>query len=369
MNLCSLVLALSLAAVAATAVADDCLVYFGTYTKGASKGIYVSRLNQETGSLSAPVLAGEVTNPSFLALHPNRRFLYAVGEVGKGGTVSAFAIDGKTGLLTLLNQQSTRGSGPCHVAVDKTGKCVLVANYGGGSVAALPVGDDGKLGESASFFQHEGSSVNPQRQKGPHAHGVTFDPAQRFAFVPDLGLDKVMIYKLDAAKAALTPNDPAFITIKPGAGPRHAAFHPSGKWLYVINEMGNTIAAFDANKFTEFQSVPTLPADFTAKSFTAEIEVHPSGKFLYGSNRGHDSIAVFAVDSQTGELTFVEHQSTQGKAPRNFAIDPTGKFLLAANQDSNNVVVFRIAADTGRLTPTGQSLEVPIPVCVVYLRR
>ncbi len=369
MNLCSTLMAVTLTALVATVVADDCLVYFGTYTRGASKGIYLSRLNTKTGALTAPVLAAEVVNPSFLALHPNRRFLYAVGEQPKGGLITAFAIDEKTGLLTLLNQQSTRGGGPCHVVVDKTGQCALVANYGSGSVAAFPIQNDGRLGEAVSFFQHEGSSVNPQRQKGPHAHGVTLDPVRPLAFVPDLGLDKVLLYRFDAAKAALTPNNPPFIAVSPGAGPRHVSFHPNGRWLYVINEMGNTITAFDAATLAAFQTVPTLPADFTGKNTTAEIEVHPNGRFLYGSNRGHDSIAVFAIDPQNGQLTLVEHQPSQGKTPRSFAIDPSGRFLLAAHQDSDNVVVFRVAADTGRLTPTGQSMEVPIPVCVVYLPR
>jgi 6-phosphogluconolactonase len=323
-------------------------------------------------------LAGQVVNPSFLAIHPNRRFLYAIGEVGqfaggKGGAVSAFAVDPESGKLTLLNQKSSRGPGPCHVVIDKSGANVLVANYGGGSVACLPIGEDGRLGDATSFIQHKGSSVNRQRQEGPHAHSINLDPANRFAFAPDLGLDKIMIYRLDAAGHLLTPNDPPAATVAPGSGPRHFDFHPNGRFAYAINELASTITAFeyDAERGTlqTIQTVTTLPEGFEGKSFTADVHVHPSGKFVYGSNRGHDSIAIFAVDSATGKLTPIGCESTQGKTPRNFGIDPTGAYLLAANQDTDNVVVLRIDAATGKLEPTGQSIRVPMPVCVKFLVR
>jgi 6-phosphogluconolactonase len=355
---------------------NQLLVYIGTYTDGKSKGIYTCRLDLATGSLSPPGLAAEAKNPSFLSVHPNRRFLYAVNEVdefaGKeGGSVSAFTIQPETGKLTLLNQQPSGGGGPCYLVVDKTGKYVLVANYGGGSVSALPVQKEGRLGEATAFVQHRGSSVNPERQEGPHAHSINVDAANRFAVAADLGLDKLLVYRFDSTKGTLTPNDPASASVKPGAGPRHFAFHPKGTSAYVINEMQSTLTAFSYDSghgvLKELQTISTLPPRFEGENTTAEVQVHPSGKFLYGSNRGHDSIAVYAINPDKGTLTFVEHQSTRGKTPRNFGIDPTGRYLLAANQDSGSVVVFRIDSQTGRLTPIGQSIEVPSPVCVKFV--
>jgi len=355
---------------------QDLIVFVGTYTRGDSLGIYRCRLDLGTGRLASLELAAETVNPSFLALHPSGRFLYAVGEIanfggGKTGAVSAFQLDPKTGELAALNQQPSRGTGPCHLTVDRTGRSVLVANYGSGSVACPPIGDDGRLGEATSFVQHEGSSVNPRRQKGPHAHVVEVDPANRFAFVADLGLDKVLIYRLDVDRGQLVPSDPPWAAVAPGAGPRHLAFHPSSRFLYVINELDSTVTAFayDARRgaMELLEAVSTLPDGFAAKNTTAEIAVHPSGRFLYGSNRGHDSLAIFAIDPDTGKLRCVGHESTRGETPRNFAIDPTGRYLLAANQDTDNVVVFRIDADTGKLHATGQSLEVPMPVCIVMM--
>ena len=351
-------------------------VYIGTYTGAKSQGIYVSQFDPATGNLSRPELAAKTASPSFLAVHPTRRYLYAVGETSslggkRMGAVNAFRIDEQTGQLTLLNQQSSGGGGPCHLAVDKTGKCVLVANYGSGSIAALPIQADGRLAEPSTTIQHQGSSVNPQRQAGPHAHFITADPANRFALACDLGLDKVLVYRLDPAKGALVPNDPSFALIKPGSGPRHLAFHPDGRFVYVINEIGTTLTAFayDAKRgsLTELQTVPTLPQEFTGDKSCAEVEVHPSGKFVYGSNRGHDSIAVFAIDPGSGKLSWVEYQSSQGKAPRHFGIDPTGQWLLAENQGSDNIVVFRIDSKTGRLSPTGQVVQVGSPVCAVFV--
>ncbi|MDF2441411.1 MAG: 6-phosphogluconolactonase [Abditibacteriota bacterium] len=357
--------------------AKDMFVYIGTYSKGGSKGIYVYRLDSTSGRLSDTGQTADAKNPSFVAVHPSGRYLYSVSEVGDvdgkpGGGVSSYAIDAQTGGLTLLNQQSSRGSGPCHVAVDATGRLLTVANYGGGSIASLPIKADGSLDEAASFFQHTGSSVNPQRQKEPHAHSVTMDPANRFAFACDLGLDKILIHRLDAPKGQLIPNDVPFATVHPGAGPRHFAFHPSSRFGYVINELDSTVSAmsYDAERgeLREIQSISTLPAGFTGNSSCADIQIAPSGRFLYGSNRGHDSIVIYLIDETTGRLTLVGHQPTQGRTPRNFAIDPSGHFLLAANQDSNNIVVFRIDTETGGLTPTGQTIEVPAPVCVKFGR-
>lgn len=351
-------------------------VYLGTYTGPKSKGIYLARLDLASGKLSAPELAAEAANPSFLAIHPNRRFLYAVGEIANfsgqsSGAVSAFALNPETGKLTLLNQQPSQGAGPCHLIVDASGKCVLVANYGGGSVAALPIQENGRLGAAGTFIQHQGSSVNPDRQKEPHAHSINVDRANRFAVAADLGLDKVLVYKLDPAKAALTPNDPPSTSVRPGSGPRHFAFHPTGRFAYVINEMVCTVTAFtydgDRGVLKELQTLSTLPGELQRGYSTAEVQVHPSGKFLYGSNRGHHTIAVFSIDEQSGQLTHVEHESTQGRTPRNFGIDPTGQYLLAANQGSDTVAVFRIDPKTGQLNPTGQVVEAPAPVCVKFL--
>jgi 6-phosphogluconolactonase len=352
-------------------------VYIGTYTSGGkSQGIYLAHFDPATGRLGAPQLAARTANPSFLAAHPNRRFLYAVGETanfgGKPvGLVSAFGIAADTGALTLINQQSSGGAGPCHLAVDRTGKWLLVANYGSGSIAVLPIRQDGALGEPGAIVQHHGSSVNPQRQAGPHAHFITLDPAGRFVLTCDLGLDKVLVYRLDPARGTLAPNDPPSASLRPGAGPRHLAFHPNGRLLFVISEMGSSLTAFswDSRRgaLKQLETVSTLPAAFAGSSTCAEVQVHPSGRFIYGSNRGHDSIAVFAVDSSTGKLSLLEHQSTQGQTPRHFAIDPTGRWLLAENQDSDNIVEFRIDAASGRLTPAGQEIKVGSPVCVEFV--
>ncbi len=349
-------------------------VYVGTYTGQKSKGIYAYRFDAATGKLISLGLVAETVNPSFLAVHPNQRFLYAVSETSdhegrSSGAVSAFAIDRGTGKLAFLNKVSSRGGGPCYVAADKTGRDILVANYSGGSVAVLPVLRDGRLGEASAFVQHAGSSVNPKRQQGPHAHSINVSPDNRFAVAADLGLDQVLIYRFDPAKGSLA--NPGIAKVNPGAGPRHLAFHPSGRFVYVINEMQSSVTAFayDAGRgaLRELQMISTLPRDFAGDNTTAEVQAHPAGKFLYGSNRGHDSITVFAIDTEKGTLTPVEHVPTQGKTPRNFGIDPTGSYLFAANQNSDNIVVFRIDPKTGRLTPTGQVLEVSSPVCVKFV--
>ncbi len=355
---------------------SKCLVYVGTYTEQKSKGIYVYRFDPTTGHSTSLGLAAESVNPSFLTTDPSRRFLYAVNELSQyegrsSGGVSAFAIDPGTGKLTFLNEVPSGGAGPCHLAVDKTGKYLLVANYGGGSLAVFPILRDGRLGEASAFVQHHGASINPQRQEGPHAHSVYLSPDNRFAISADLGLDEVLIYRFDAGKGTLTPNNPAFAMVSSGAGPRHFAFHPNGKFGYVISEIQSTVTAFSydaANGALDvLQTASTLPRDFEGESTAAEVEVHPAGKFLYGSNRGDDSIAVFAINTRKGTLTPAGHTPTQGKTPRNFAIDPTGSYLFAANQDSDSVVLFRIAQKGGLLTPTGQVLEVPSPACVTFV--
>lgn len=350
-------------------------VYFGTYTGGDGKGIYVAELDRATGKLSPPQLAGEAVNPSFLAIHPTKKFLYAVGEVSdfegkKTGGVSAFAIDPKSGALKLINQASSGGAGPCHLTVDATGKDVLVANYGGGSVACLPINDDGSLRPASSFIQHEGSSVDKQRQQGPHAHSINIDAANRYAIAADLGLDKLLVYRFDPAQGKLTPNDPPSVALPAGGGPRHFAFHPDRQHAYACNEMLSTVSALSYDPklgiLKELQTISTLPAGGHPGNSTAEVRVHPSGKFVYVSNRGHDSIAMFAVDAATGKLTPLGHESTRGKVPRNFNIDPSGKYLLAANQDSANIVVFEIDAEQGTLKPTGSEINVSRPVCVRF---
>lgn len=351
-------------------------VYIGTYTGPKSKGIYFSTLDLATGKLSPAEVAAEVTSPSFLAVHPSKKFLYAVGEISdfggkKAGGVSAFSIDQATGKLTLLNQQTSGGAGPCHLTVDATGKAVMVANYGGGSVESLPIGADGKLGEPASFFQHAGTNAKTGKPATPRGHSVNVDPTNRFAVVADLGLDQLLVYKLDPATAKLTPNDPPFTAVATGNGPRHFAFHTSGKYAYAINESSCSVTAFeyDSAKGTlkETQTITTLPHEVRPGYSTAEIVVHPSGKFVYGSNRGHDSIAVFSVVPANGTLTAVEQKPTEGKTPRNFAIDPTGKYLLAENQASDTIVVFEIEQASGKLKSTGHKLEVTSPVCVKFI--
>lgn len=363
--------------VSTPAAGREWLAYFGTYTGKKSKGIYVARFNPRTGKLSAPELAAEANSPSFLAVDPKGRWLYAVNEIDnftgkKDGGVSGFEIDAKSGKLSGINQQSTAGGAPCHVSIDASGRVVLVANYGGGSVASYRIDKQGRLSSDVTFIQHHGSSVNRSRQEKPHGHCIVTDPGNRFALACDLGLDKVLIYRLDAKKGTLTPNDPPFGRVTPGSGPRHIAFHPSGKFAWVINEMACTVTSFSFDpkrgELKELQTLSSLPAEATMipAYSTAEILVHPSGKFVYGSNRGHDTLAVYAADPKQGTLTLVEHVSTQGKTPRSFGIDPSGRWLLAANQSSDSVVVFAINPATGRLKPTGQSIEVGAPVSVVF---
>jgi 6-phosphogluconolactonase len=348
-------------------------VYIGTYTQGESKGIYVYRFDGSTGSWQLQSVTPDQQSPAFLAIHPNRRFLYAVNEVrdfaGRtSGAVSAYAIEDATGSLHRLNQQASMGPGPCHLSVDPTGRCVLVANYGGGSVALLPINEDGSLKEATCFIQHEGRGSDPKRQTAPHAHSILCDPQGRFALAADLGLDKIMIYELDLIGGKLMAHTPPWAALRPGAGPRHSVFHSNGRFLYVINELDSTITVFayraEEGELTSLQTVSTLPTGFSETNYCADIHIHPSGRYLYGSNRGHDSIVSYRVDPATGLLGATAHYSTHGRTPRGFAIDPSGAFLVAANQDSDNIVAFRIDEQTGALQLHGEPTRVPSPVCV-----
>lgn len=362
----------------------EMLVYVGTYTapilfgtgkvlQGKGEGIYVFRMDQASGALELVSMTAGVANPSYLAFDVAQRFLYVVNELKSyqdrpTGTVSAFAVDPTTGDLEFLNRQPTHGTDPCHVAVATQSRHIFVANFMSGSLCILPVHDDGSLGEACDFIQHQGAGIDPIRQNGPHAHSVTLDRANRYAFVPDLGLDKLFIYKFDAKRGMLEPNGVPWFKMKPGAGPRHLALHPAGKFAYLINELNSTVAALACNHrtgaFQELQIVSTLPEGFRGESTCADLQVSPSGMFVYASNRGHDSIVINRINQTTGKLTYVEHVPTQGNTPRSFCIDPTGRYLLAANQDSDTIVTFRIHARTGKLQPTGHVAHVPTPVCV-----
>lgn len=374
-------IAFAFAALTTTAIAgENFLVYFGTSTnaKNGSKGVYVARFNTATGELTEPQLAAEAGNPGFLAIHPSKKYLYACGDVTKAdgkkaGGISAFGIEKGSGKLTLINQAATAGAGPCHVSVDKTGKMATIANYGSGSISSYAIKEDGSVSPEVSFFQHEGSGADPKRQAGPHAHSVNFSPDNRFAFACDLGLDKVLIYKVDTASGKLTPNDPPFAKTPAGGGPRHLAFHPSGKFVFVNNEMGmsETVFAYDAEKgaLTEVETVSTLPeADRGMKGLsTAESVAHPNGRVVYVSNRTHDTIAVFACDPATGKLTLLQNVPVEGKIPRNICLDPTGKWLIAAHQDSATAALFKVDQDSGKLTFTGTKVNVPGSICVRFL--
>jgi 6-phosphogluconolactonase len=373
--LVALALVLPCALSVRTAETGDYLIYVGTYTGGASKGIYAFRFQAPTGKMVPVGLAAESASPSFLAVHPDHGTLYAVNEApvyeGGNGSVSAFAIDARTGHLTFLNKVSSGGLDPCHLTVDKHGKWLLAANYSSGSVSLFPIRRDGRLGEASSLIQHSGPGKDSRRQEGPHAHSVTLSPDGRFLLVSDLGLDQVLVYRFDSDRGALAPNDPPFVKLIAGSGPRHLSFHPNSRFAYLINELSSTLTAFaydaDRGSLREVETISTLPQGFSGDNTSAEIEVHPEGKFVYGSNRGHDSIAVFSIKGNKSILEPVEYVSTRGKTPRQFAIDPTGNFLFAANQNSGEVVVFRIDRATGKLTAADVVLKVPNPVCVVFV--
>lgn len=375
-------LGIALPALSGTLQAEDYHVYIGTYTGKQSQGIYVSRWNSDSGQLSPPVLAAELKNPSFLAVHPDGTYLYAVGETADhkddgrpSGSLHAFRIERSTGSLTALNTVLAGGAASCHLNVDATGKYLLAANYTGGNVSVTAINEDGSLGERTAFVQHSGSGAILPRQASPHAHSINLDPQNHHAYVADLGLDKVLIYRFDADTGSLVANDPPAVALAPGSGPRHFSFHPQGKFAYVINEIDLTVAVLShdaqSGALQVQQTLPTIPDEVKRHGglSTAEVLVHPSGKFVYGSNRGHDSIVVYAVDSANGQLTYVENKSTGGSTPRNFAIDPSGKYLLAENQNSNSVVVFRIDQASGKLTQTDSQIEVGSPVCIRFVAK
>ncbi len=352
------------------------LVFIGTYTGGTtnSKGIYAFRFDEKTGALTPLGLKAETRSPSFLAASPDGKVLYAVNEIHDyngttAGSITSYTVDAKTATLTPLGVESTGGSDPCHVQCDRTGKVVAVANYSGGNFAVLPIGPGGKPGASTALLGGTGSGPDKQRQQGPHAHEVVFDPSNRYLLEADLGLDKILVYRFDAASGKVTPNDPPSVSLVPGSGPRHLAFHPNGKFVFTINEMASTITTltWDGTKgaLTMLGSQSTLPDGFKGNSSTAEIQVHPNGRFLYGSNRGHDSIAVFSIAAD-GTLKAVEHESTRGKTPRHFTLDPSGRWLIAGNQGSGTLSVFAVDQSTGALTPTGGLAEVGSPVCVLF---
>jgi 6-phosphogluconolactonase len=357
------------------------LVYFGTYTQTTSRGIYAARFDPETGALSDPFLAAEADNPTFLELAPGGRYLYSTCTLRSDppvkpppGGASAFAVDPASGRLKFLNSQPTGGGGTTHIAVDRTGRMALVANYAAGYVCSLPIEPDGRLGPRASYFEDKGRAPlgpNPDRQKQAYAHSVTVSPDNRFAFVCDLGLDRVFRYRIDPGRGTMEPVDPP-AAVPPGKGARHSKFSPDGRFFYVATEMGSTACAFEYaaadGSLRLVQTISTLPAGYSGPTNTvAEIRIHPSGKFVYVSNRGHESIAVFARDAAKGTLKLVEIVPCGGKHPRNFNLDPSGRWLLCANRDTDNVVVFRVDAQTGRLTPTGREIRMGQPVCVAFL--
>ncbi len=385
----------------ATAQAKDYFVYFGTYTgfryvrhsktqgvgESKSKGIYVSRFNAATGVLGEPELAGEIVNPSFLTVSPDHRFLYAVSEdplsvgppLDHASYASAFSIDPATGKLRLINTVPTGGTSTCFISMDKTGKYVLMANFGSGSVSVVQVKVDGGLGELTSFIQNVGHSVNPLIQNEPHPHSILVSPDNRYVIVSDLGMDKILIFHFDEKTGQLSPPGPTFAEVHPGAGPRHFAFSPSGKFAYQLNEMSGVVDAFawdpTQGTLTNLQSAHTTPRDFTGENHTAEIAITPDGKFLYESDRryrgedefGPDTIGIFAIDPEKGTLALVDQPLSGGVMPRNFAIDPTGAWLLVAHQYSNDVLVFKIDQTSGRLAKTGKGIKLEVPVCIQFV--
>ena len=349
-------------------------VYIGAFTGNGrpDRGIYHCTLDLTSGRLSEPTLAATAQDPSFLELHPNGRFLYAAERGDRTGedVVSAFSITPGSGQLQRLNQQPTGGHGACHVSVDSVGKNVLVANYSSGSASAIPILNDGRLGKPTGFVQHEGSGPHASRQEGPHAHSINVSPDDRFAYVADLGIYKIMIYRFDTSAGTLRPNDPAFASLAAGAGPRHLAFHPNARYAYVINELDGTITGFSYNSttgaLTPIETVSTLPDGFQGRNQCAEVRVHPAGTFLYGSNRGHDSIAMYRIDAGTGRLNLIGIHESDVAEPRNFNLDPSGTFCLVANQNDDSIVVFRIDPAAGTLEPTEHRIAVEKPVCIRF---
>jgi 6-phosphogluconolactonase len=350
------------------------VVYIGTYTGETSKGIYAFRFDDSSGGLTPLGLVAETPSPSFLTASANGRFVFAVNELqsfggAASGSVTSFAVDPGTAKLSEISVQPTKGAGPCHLVLDRTGRYLAVANYGGGNYAIFPVGADGRLQPAASVVAGEGAEPNPSPAIKRLGHAVGFDADNRFLVTADKGLDRMLVYRFDASDGGLTPNQPPSAALPPGSGPRHFAFHPNRRWLFTISEQAATITTFawdqKSGSLTAFASVPTRPDGVTGGS-TAEIAVHPSGRFVYGSNRGHNSIAVFSVGGD-GMLTLVEHESTRGQTPRNFALDPTGRWLIAANQRSGTLAVFSIDQTTGALSPVGPLADVGSPVSVIFM--
>jgi 6-phosphogluconolactonase len=356
--------------------AEERLVFISSFAPGGKGALHACHFDVESGSLNLGERTAGAENPFYLAVAPNQRFLYAIHAKAFGSKepeqVAAYEVLERAGRLKLLNRQSSRGSASCYLDVDATGKCVLVANYTTGSVASLPVRDDGSLGEAASFVVHRGSSVDPGRQEGPHAHCIVVSPDNRFALAADLGLDQVLIYRLDAAAAKLTPHQPAFAQVPAGAGPRHLTFHPQGKWVYVVNELSNSVTCFNydaaAGTLHEPQTIATLPKDYAGKSYCADLKITPNGRFLYATNRGHDSIAAYRIGSD-GRLTLLGIDPSLGKGPQNLALLRDGKWLLCANMPGNNVAVFRIDGETGRLRSAAAPVSLPSPSCIRVLEK
>lgn len=354
------------------AKADDPLVFVSAFKSGDEGAIHAYTFDSESGALTLAHRTTDVENPFFMTLSDDGNFLYAIHALAFGGEeneeVAAYKVEGRSGKLSLLNRQTSKGTASCYLDIDSNGKAVVVANYSTGDVASYSIAKDGKLSESVSYFKHEGSSIDPKRQKSPNAHSIVVSPDNKYVFAADLGIDKVMIYKLDSETATLTPNDPAFAKLPPGSGPRHSTFHPNGKFFYVINEMTNTVSVFGydsaAGALTELQIISTLPKGSEERTHTADLKITPDGKFLYGTNRGHDSIASYRIDDD-GKLTLLNIQPSLGKGPQNLAILPDGKHLLCANMPGNNVVVFKIDPETGELTAIGAPIEIPMPACIM----
>ncbi len=355
-----------------TTQADDPLVFIAAFAPGEQGAIHAYRLDIKGAKFTHSQTMSEVEHPFFMALSPDRKFLYSIHASQFGGKsdeqVAAYKIVDDAGTLELLNRQSTHGTASCYLDVDATGKTLAVANYATGSVASLPVNNDGSLGETATFIQHVGSSVNPQRQTGPNAHCIVVSPDNRFVFAADLGIDKLQCYRLDAATSKLTPNRQPFVRMPPGAGPRHLTFHPNGEHVYVINELANSVTHFkydpQAGLLFEHDTISTLPEDFTGESYCADLKITPDGSFLYGTNRGHDSIAAYRI-SDNGHLTRLNITPSGGKGPQNLAITPDGTLLLCANMPGNNITTFRIDPATGLIKPVGEPLAITSPSCIM----
>ena len=358
------------------AAAVDDLVFFGSHTAGPTRGLSVAHFDPATGALTKPELVVESPAPAFFAIHPDGRHLYACNSTDyankwPGETISAFAIDPAKGRLRLINQVPCGGGDPSYITLDATNHYALVANYQGGNAAVFALQPDGSLGERTALVQHTGHSVDPKRQTHPYAHSIRLDPTNRFALIADLGLDKLFVYRFDARDGSLQPNNPPFVQVAPGSGPRHLAFHPDGRHVYLLTEMASTVIVFawdpSCGALSPLQTISTLPTGFPGTNACAEIDVHPNGRFLYATNRGHDSLAVFTIDAATGKLTLLEHVPSQGRSPRNFAFDPSHRWLIVTNHNSDNAVVFRVDENTGHLSAVGQPVHVLSPFGVRFL--